>query len=245
MPEAGEHLVDVEQQLALAEAVHHHRDGADFHAVGAEPHEVAGQALQFGDQDADVPDPLRHGSMPSSCSTDEAERQAVGLGAEVVHALDERDHLLPLLLLGRLLDAGVQEARSSGRRRRPSRRRARARAAARRACWGAAGPMLTVIVSVRSSGIYRARLASALRCPLSAARYSVAARSTSSQITCNQRPYALPAPAPSTRPARSRARRRRRPIAPPSRPVSAIVTSPCARAALERGQDIRRTRRSS
>ena len=40
----------------------------------------------------------------------EAERQAVRLRAEVVHALDERDDLLPLLLLGGLLDAGVQEA---------------------------------------------------------------------------------------------------------------------------------------
>ena len=49
-------------------------------------------------------------STPSSFSTDEAERQAVGLRAEVVHPLDERDHLLPLLLFGGLLDAGVQEA---------------------------------------------------------------------------------------------------------------------------------------
>ena len=40
----------------------------------------------------------------------EAERQAVGLRAEVVHPLDERDDLLPLLLLGGLLDAGVEEA---------------------------------------------------------------------------------------------------------------------------------------
>ena len=48
--------------------------------------------------------------MPSSFSTDEHERQAVGLRAEVIHALDERDHLLPLLLLGGLLDAGVEVA---------------------------------------------------------------------------------------------------------------------------------------
>ena len=47
-------------------------------------------------------------SRPSSFSTDEDEREAVGLRAEVIHALDERDHLLPLLLLGGLLDAGVE-----------------------------------------------------------------------------------------------------------------------------------------
>ena len=40
----------------------------------------------------------------------QAERQAVRLRAEVVHPLDERDDLLPLLLLGGLLDAGVQVA---------------------------------------------------------------------------------------------------------------------------------------
>ena len=36
--------------------------------------------------------------------------QAVRLRGQVVHPLDERDHLLPLLLLGGLLDAGVQVA---------------------------------------------------------------------------------------------------------------------------------------
>ena len=43
-PEAGEHLVQVEQLLALAEAVHHHGDRADLHAVRAEPDEVAAAA---------------------------------------------------------------------------------------------------------------------------------------------------------------------------------------------------------
>ena len=108
-PEAGEHLVDVEQQLPLAEAVHHHRDGADLEAVRAEPDQVAGDALQLGDQHADVLDALRHLDAEQPLDR-QAERQAVGLRAEVVHPLDERDHLLPLLLLGGLLDAGVQVA---------------------------------------------------------------------------------------------------------------------------------------
>ena len=58
-------------------------------------------------------------SSPSSFSTDSAERHAVGLRAQVVHPLDERDDLLPLLLLGRLLDAGVEVA--DGRRDREDR----------------------------------------------------------------------------------------------------------------------------
>ena len=108
-PEAGQHLVDVEELLPLAEAVHHHRDGADFERVGREPDEVAGEALQLGDEHADVLHALGHLDVEQPLDR-EAERQAVGLGAEVVHPLDERDDLLPLLLLGGLLDAGVQVA---------------------------------------------------------------------------------------------------------------------------------------
>src|SRR6185295_18846258 len=36
------------------------------------------------------------------------ERQAVRLRAQIVHPLDERDHLLPFLLLARLLDTGME-----------------------------------------------------------------------------------------------------------------------------------------
>ena len=107
--EAGDALVDVEQQLALAEAVEHHRDGADFHRVRAEPHEMAVDALQLGEQHANPLHAIRH------LETEQLlDRQAVGvrvrLRAQVVHALDERNDLLELLLLGRLLDAGVQIA---------------------------------------------------------------------------------------------------------------------------------------
>ena len=64
------HLVDVEQQLALAEAVEHHRHGADFHAVRAEPDQVAVDALQLGEEHADVAARARGISRPSSFSTD-------------------------------------------------------------------------------------------------------------------------------------------------------------------------------
>ena len=107
--EAREHLVDVEQQLPLAEAVHHHRDGADFHPVGAEPHQMARDALQFRDQDADVLHALGHLDAEQLLHRQHV-GQGVGLRPEVVHALDERHDLLPLLLLGRLLDARVQVA---------------------------------------------------------------------------------------------------------------------------------------
>ena len=68
--EAGDQLVDVEQQLALAEAVEHHRDGADLHAVRAEPDQMAVDALQLGEQHADIFDTRSGTSTPSSRSTD-------------------------------------------------------------------------------------------------------------------------------------------------------------------------------
>ena len=67
-PEAGEHLVQVEQLLALAEAIHHHGDRADLHAVRAEPDEVAAQPLQFGDQHADPDDAIGNRRLDARCS---------------------------------------------------------------------------------------------------------------------------------------------------------------------------------
>ena len=83
-------------------------------------------------------------------SQDEGER--VRLRAEIVHPLDERNHLLPLLLLGGLLDARVEIADG----------RLGAEIVSPESCstrrstpcvLGCCGPMLTVIVSLRSSGI--------------------------------------------------------------------------------------------
>ena len=59
-PEARDALVDVEQQLALAEAVEHHRHGAHFHRVRPEPHEMTVDALQLGEQHANPLDAIRH-----------------------------------------------------------------------------------------------------------------------------------------------------------------------------------------
>ena len=76
---------------------------------------MAVDALQLGDQQPDALHPLGHLDAEQLLDR-QAERHAVGLRAQVVHPLDERDDLLPLLLLRGLLDAGVQVA--DGRRRR-------------------------------------------------------------------------------------------------------------------------------
>ena len=76
----------------------------------------------------------------------EAEGERVGLRAEVVHPLDQRDHLLPLLLLGGLLDAGVEEA--DGRVRLDDGLAGELTTRFSTPCvLGCCGPMLTVIVS--------------------------------------------------------------------------------------------------
>jgi hypothetical protein len=79
---------------------------------------------------------LRHLIVDAEQPLDrQAERQRIGLRAEVIHALDQRDHLLPLLLLGGLLDAGVEEP--DGRCRLDDRlsRRADHDVSAAVACW--------------------------------------------------------------------------------------------------------------
>ncbi len=109
-PKAGDHFVDVQDLLAVAEAVHQHRHGANFERVRPQAHQVAGDPLQLHEQDADVFHALRHRSFDAEQPLDrEAEGKRVRLRAEIIHPLDERDHLLPLLLFGRLLDAGVEK----------------------------------------------------------------------------------------------------------------------------------------
>ena len=61
-------------------------------------------------QHADVLDALRHRPRRRGAARPPGRTPGVRLRAEVVHPLDERDHLLPLLLLGGLLDARVQVA---------------------------------------------------------------------------------------------------------------------------------------
>ena len=66
-------------------------------------------------QHADVADAFGHLDAEQPLDR-QAERHAVGLRAQVIHPLDERDHLLPLLLFGGFLDARVQVADRRRRR---------------------------------------------------------------------------------------------------------------------------------
>ena len=113
--EARDALVDVEQQLPLAEAIEHHGHGADFHRVRAQPYEVTVDALQLGEQHPDPLDAVRHLEAEQLLHR-QAIAVRVGLRAQVIHALDERDDLLKLLLLRRLLDTRMQIADRRRRR---------------------------------------------------------------------------------------------------------------------------------
>ncbi len=105
--EPGDELVDVEEQLALTDRVEEHRDGADLHRVRPKPDEMARQTLQFGNEDSYVLYARRHLETEHLLYAERV-RQTVRLGGQVIHPLDERYHLLPLLLLGGFLDSGVQ-----------------------------------------------------------------------------------------------------------------------------------------
>ena len=103
------HLEEVEDRLALAEAVPEHRDRAEVQRAGAQPHQVAHDPVELEVQDAQVLRALGH------LDADERlDRPAVGHRVEVVgqvvHPLDDRDDLPVALVLGRLLDAGVDVA---------------------------------------------------------------------------------------------------------------------------------------
>ncbi len=81
----------------------------------AEPYEMAVDALQLGEQHANPLHPIGH--LQSEQLLDrQAIRERVGLSAQVIHALDERNDLLKLLLLRGLLDAGMEIADRRGGR---------------------------------------------------------------------------------------------------------------------------------
>jgi hypothetical protein len=76
-----------------------------------EPDQVAADALQFGDEHADPLHAVRH-LQTEELFNGEHEGKAVGLRGQVIHPLDERDDLLPLFLLARLFDPGMEIANS-------------------------------------------------------------------------------------------------------------------------------------
>ena len=161
-------------------------------------------------------------SIPISRSVDEDEGERVRLRGEIVRPLDERNDLLPLLLLRRLLDARVEVAD----------RRVGTQIVSPESCstrrstpcvLGCCGPMLTVIVSLRSSGMVAV-------CAWSRARRAVTDSSLQSVAhDVQQRPMDL-LHAGGVR-GHVHVNLGACPTRPPSRPVSAIVRSPRARAA--------------
>ena len=106
---AGGLLEEVEDQLAVAEAVPEHRHRAEVQRARPEPHEVAHDPVELHVDDAQVLRARRHVDLEQRLGR-AAEGIRVEEVREVVHALDDRDRLPVGLVLGRLLDAGVDVA---------------------------------------------------------------------------------------------------------------------------------------
>ena len=106
---AGDHLAQVEGLLALAVGVEEQRDGAELQAAGAQPDQVARDAVELGHDHAQV-----LGAVGDLELQQALHRHRVGVDVEergqVVHPRDERDALPVGLVLALLLDAGVQVA---------------------------------------------------------------------------------------------------------------------------------------
>ena len=115
-PQAGDHLEDVEDHLALAERVGHGGQRTELEAAGGEGDQVAGDPVQLH---AQHPDGL--GARRCLDAQQLLHREGVaGLvedRRQVVHAGHEGDALDPVAVLQVLLDAGVQVADDGPRRR--------------------------------------------------------------------------------------------------------------------------------
>ena len=106
---ARDHLVQVEDHLALAEAVPEHRDRTQLESRRAEEDEMRVDAVELAEQRAHPGRLLGHLEREQLLDR-EHEHELVVLVADVVDALRVRDALPPRLLLHRLLEAGVQVA---------------------------------------------------------------------------------------------------------------------------------------
>ena len=105
----GGHLEQVEDQLALAQAVQEDRDRAEVERARAEPDQVRGDPVELEMDHAQVLRAL--GDLDLGERLDgAAERQRVEVVGQVVHPLDDRDDLPVGLVLGGLLDPRVHVA---------------------------------------------------------------------------------------------------------------------------------------
>ena len=107
--ETGDRLEDVEDQLALAEPVQHHRDRPELHAAGCHPDQVRGDPVQLAEEHAEDLGAWRRFD-PEQPLDRQAVRQLVEERREVVRARDVGDTLHPRPVLRVLLDAGVEVA---------------------------------------------------------------------------------------------------------------------------------------
>ena len=102
-------LEEVEDLLALAEAVEKHRHGAQFKRTRAQPYQVAGDTLQLGQQDTQVLRALRDLVGDTQDLLDgQTEAQVVRERGEIVDAVRQRDRLGIGLRFARLLNARVE-----------------------------------------------------------------------------------------------------------------------------------------
>ncbi len=108
-PLPGHHLEQVENVFALAEAVEEDRHRGDVEGVGAQPDQMAGDAGQFGQDDANDLRPRRRLDAQQLLDRQDV-AQIVGHRRQVVHPVGHDQRLGVGLGLHVLFDAGVQEA---------------------------------------------------------------------------------------------------------------------------------------
>ena len=105
---AAEHFEDLEDLLALAEAVEEHGHGADIERVRTQPHQMAVETRQFGEHDAH-PLGLRRDLQLQQLFHRQAPAQIHGERRQVIHAVRQGDRLLIGLDFEFLFDAGMQK----------------------------------------------------------------------------------------------------------------------------------------
>ncbi len=105
----GRELEQVEHHLAVAQRPPQHRDRADVEQSRRGPEQVRRDAVQLHVDHAQRLRARRHLDVEQTLDAHREDRR-VEVVREVVHPLDERDDLPVLLVLARLLDAGVDVA---------------------------------------------------------------------------------------------------------------------------------------
>ncbi len=108
-PQPGGLLEEGEDQLAFPEAVDHHREGTDVHAVGGGGDQVAGDPVELGHQHADGVGPGRELDSQQLLHSQRV-AELVVQRSQVVHAGDVGAALQVGERLGGLLHAGVEVA---------------------------------------------------------------------------------------------------------------------------------------